>query len=59
MSLIQEILNTIEGYSLDCVTKPELDETRHQLDEREVLISVSGRHNVGKSTILNAILKDK
>lgn len=36
--------------------KLELDETYKRLKRKEVLITVSGRHNSGKSTLLNALL---
>ncbi len=34
----------------------EFKETKHQLSQKEVLISYFGDSNVGKSTLLNAIL---
>ena len=39
----------------------ETDESREiqkQLKEREIIICVLGRHNSGKSTLLNAILEN-
>lgn len=35
----------------------ELDETRKQFKEKQILISVFGRQNTGKSTLLNSVLK--
>ena len=35
----------------------ELDETHKQFKEKQILISVFGRQNTGKSTLLNSVLK--
>lgn len=41
------------------VKQAEVQEKRDQLNRKEVIISVFGRHNCGKSTLLNALLKNK
>ena len=41
------------------VDKPEVLEKRKQLKRREVVISAFGRHNCGKSTILNTLLGNR
>ena len=38
------------------VSDEELLQTQQQLEERKILISMFGRFNSGKSTLLNAIL---
>ena len=37
----------------------EIAATRQQLQNKEILISAFGRHNAGKSTLLNALLHDE
>ena len=38
-------------------TAHELDETRKQFKEKEIFISVLGCQNIGKSTLLNSLLR--
>ena len=42
-------------YKKDTISQAELMETHSQLLNKEVSISVFGRHNTGKSTLLNAL----
>ena len=37
----------------------KIQETRKQLKRKEVIVSVFGRHNCGKSTLLNALLGNR
>ena len=38
-------------------TAHELDETRKQFKEKQIFISVLGCQNIGKSTLLNSLLR--
>ena len=38
---------------------PDIQEKRKQLQRKEVVISAFGRHNCGKSTLLNVIVRNR
>jgi tRNA U34 5-carboxymethylaminomethyl modifying GTPase MnmE/TrmE len=42
-----------------CVDEADLIETRNQLQQNELFLAVYGQYNVGKSTLLNAIFKER
>ena len=44
-------------YKLSTNIVHELDETRRQFMEKQVLIGVIGFYNTGKSTLLNSLLR--
>ena len=44
-------------YKYRLSTTHELDETRKQFKEKQIFISVLGCQNIGKSTLLNSLLR--
>lgn len=52
--------STLEkSYSFLKDVNPDIQEKRKQLERKEVVISAFGRHNCGKSTLLNVILRNR
>ena len=60
MKVIDEQLHKINGiHGEELVSESDLQETQRQLLEKEVILSFYGQGNAGKSTILNAVLRNK
>ncbi len=49
----------MEIYGMHIVDKAQYEETKFQHDHSQVIISFYGESNVGKSTLLNAIMGDR
>ena len=49
----------MEIYGMHIVDKAQYEETKFQHDQCQVIISFYGECNVGKSTLLNAIMGDR
>ena len=47
----------VQGFKYTLFSVDELDETGKQFKEKRILISVFGRQNTGKSTLLNSLLR--
>ncbi len=58
-AISDQLKRTNEAHGGRLVNLADLIETERQLSEKEVLLSLYGQYNAGKSTLINALLQNR